>query len=224
LLTLVGNRIYFNTNFGLIAAIETENGAVCWISRYDRAAGKSSTAGSSAPMHFARDPSPCVYHDGLLVVAPSDTPAIFALDAETGKTVWRQDQLPDELNVLGIVRNSVIIGGERAANLDAASGEIKWVWPESPSAGIRGMGRGIVAGREIFWPTRDQLYVLDSQTGSQTRMPIDLAPLKGGANFAAAHGCVVLAGYDKLMVFGPPSGPMTSTLKQKPQNRVGSDR
>src|SRR5262249_55272970 len=94
-----------------------------------------------------------------------------------------------------------------------ASGEIDWVWPESPNAGIRGIGRGLVAGREIFWPTRNQIYVLDIETGSQTRSPIDIAPLDGGANLAAAHSCLVLAGYNKLMVMAPPPGPILSLVR-----------
>jgi hypothetical protein len=215
LLTLVGDRVYLNTNLGLVAALNSENGAVCWISRYERAAGRSFSAGSSAPVHFARDPSPCVYDNGVLLVVPSDTPAIFALHAETGKTVWRQDQVPDGLSVLGIVQNNVVIGGERLGCVDLLSGEIKWVWPESPNAGIRGMGRGIVAGSEVFWPTRNQIHVVDAITGSPTRPPIELEPLAGGANLAAARGCLVLAGYDQLIVLGPSNGPKLSLQKTK---------
>ncbi len=72
LLTLVENRIYFNTNLGLVAALDAASGDVCWISRYDRLTGKAFTVGSAVSLHFDRDPSPCVYHDGLLFVAPSD--------------------------------------------------------------------------------------------------------------------------------------------------------
>ncbi len=206
-MTLVGNRIYFNTNLGLVAALNADNGDVCWISRYDRLAGKTFSAGPASPLHFDRDPAPCVFYDGLVVVAPSDTPTIFALDAETGKMVWQQDRLPDALQLLGVVANHLIVSGDRLASVDVSSGTVNWVWPESAHAGIRGMGRGVVAGNEVFWPTRHRIYVLDAKTGAQTRSPIDLAPLAGGANLAAADGRLVVAGYDKLMVFGPPMTP-----------------
>ena len=83
---------------------------------------------------------------------------------------------------------------------------MNWIWPESDRAGIRGMGRGVIAGNEIFWPTRNEIFVIDPKTGAQTRPPISLSPLAGGANLVASQGRLIVAGYDKLMVLGPPSG------------------
>jgi cellulose synthase operon protein C len=205
LLTVVENRIYLNTNIGLVAALDADSGDICWISRYDRLTGKTLTLGSAVPLHFDRDPSPCVYHDGLLFVAPSDAPAIFALDADTGKMVWQQNQLPDALQLLGVVGKNLIVSGERIAALDISSGHVEWAWPESDRAGIRGMGRGVVAGNEIFWPTRTEITVIDPKTGAQTRAPISLSPLVGGANLVASQGRLIVAGYDKLFVLGQAS-------------------
>jgi outer membrane protein assembly factor BamB len=206
LLTLVENRIFLNTNLGLVAALDADSGDICWISRYDRLTGKTLTLGSAVPLHFDRDPSPCVYHDGLLFAAPSDSPAIFAFDFDTGKIVWQQDQLPDALQLLGVIGKHLIASGERIAALDISSGRVNWTWPESDRAGIRGMGRGVIAGSDIFWPTRNEILVLDPKTGTQTRPPISLSPLAGGANLVASQGRLIVAGYDKLMVLGPPSG------------------
>jgi hypothetical protein len=88
--------------------------------------------------------------------------------------------------------------------LDISSGKVEWAWPESDRAGIRGMGRGVIAGSEIFWPTRNEILVIDPKTGAQTRPAISLSPLAGGANLAASRGRLIVAGYDKLMVLGPP--------------------
>ena len=205
LLTLVENRIYFNTNLGLVAALDVDSGDIAWISRYDRLISKTFTVGAAVPLHFDRDPSPCVYHDGLIFVAPADTPTIFALDANTGKMVWQQDQLPDALQLLAVVGKHLIASGERIAALDISSGHIDWGWPESDRAGIRGMGRGVVAGGEVFWPTRSEIFAFNLTTGAQTRSPISLSPLAGGANLIASQGQLIIAGYDKLMVLGPPS-------------------
>lgn len=213
LLTLVENRIYFNSNLGLVAALDADTGAIRWISRYERFKGKVNANGLSGPLHFDRDPAPCVYNDGMLFVAPADTPAIFALDADTGKTMWRQEGLPDTLHLLCVSNSRLIVSGHSLAALDLATGEIKWLWPESTSAGIRGMGRGVVAGNEVFWPTRNEIYVIDIKTGAQTRSPISLSPLEGGANLAVADGRLVVAGYDKLFILGPP-GATTPTAKQ----------
>jgi putative pyrroloquinoline-quinone binding quinoprotein len=221
LLTLVEGRIYFNTNLGLVAALEANTGDVAWITRYDRLVAKTFTLGSAVPLNFDRDPSPCVYHDGLLFVAPSDTPAIFALDADTGKMVWQQSQVPDALQLLGVVGKRLIASGERMASLDISSGHVNWTWPESDRAGIRGMGRGVLAGNEIFWPTRTEILVIDPKTGSQTRSPISLSPLAGGANLAASSGRLIVAGYDKLIVLGPPRDAAPEPIDAARTGRLG---
>ena len=147
LLTLAGDRIYFNTNLGLVAALDADSGEIAWLAKYPRLTGKSFTPGYSAPLHFDRDPSPCLVHEGLVIVAPSDTPDVFALDAETGKTVWVNNQLADAIQVLGVVGQRLIVSGNRLASLDLRSGKTAWIWPESSTAGIRGMGRGLIAGK-----------------------------------------------------------------------------
>jgi outer membrane protein assembly factor BamB len=145
-----------------------------------------------------------MYHDGLLIVAPSDTPAIFALDADSGQMVWTTDKLPDALHLLGVAQQNLVVSGNRLSVLDVRSGEIRFVWPESEHAGIRGMGRGAVAGEEIFWPTRTEIYVLHVATGAQTRTPISLRAIsENGANLAAANGRLIVAGREHLMAFGP---------------------
>jgi outer membrane protein assembly factor BamB len=219
LLTLAGDRIYFNTNFGLVAALDTFDGKVCWLNRYDRQASQPFGGSLPEPLHFQRDPSPCLFYDGLVIVAPADTPRIFALDATTGKTVWTTDRLPDGLHLLGVVRRNLIVGGNRLAALDVLSGKMKFVWPESEQAGIRGMGRGVVAGDEVFWPTRHEIYVIHAMTGGQSRNPIQIGSITDkGANLAAAQGRLIVAGPDRLMAFGPaiPIPPKQTTAKNQP--------
>jgi outer membrane protein assembly factor BamB len=219
LLTLAGDRIYFNTNFGLVAALDTYDGKVCWLHRYDRHASQPFGGSLPGPLHFHRDPAPCLFYNGLLIVAPADTPKIFALDSSTGHTAWTTDALPDALHVLGVVRRNLIVGGNRLAALDVLSGKMKFVWPESEQAGIRGMGRGVVAGDEVFWPTRNEIYVIHAMTGGQSRNPIQLASISdSGANLAAAQGRLIAAGPDKLMAFGPaiPIPPKRTTATNQP--------
>jgi hypothetical protein len=219
LLTLVGDRIYFNSNLGLVAALDANTGTICWLRRYGRVSGENIIRGRPGPIHFERDPSPCLYHDGLVIVAPSDTPNVLALDADTGKTVWSTDRLPDALHLLGLVRDNLIVSGNRLAALDVRSGQLRFIWPESEHAGIRGMGRGVVAGDEVFWPTRNEIYVIHGVTGAQSRAPIPLGAISDcGANLAAAHGRLIVAGHDKLMAFGPalPIPPRQNKLKTEP--------
>jgi hypothetical protein len=203
LLTLVGDRIYFNSNLGLVAALDAESGEVCWLRQYERRSAQPSGPAPAGSLHFDRDPAPCLYHDGLIVAAPSDTQNIFAIDADTGRMLWNTAQLPDALHLLGTVRDNLIVSGNRLWALDVRTGKVKFVWPESEHAGIRGMGRGLVAGDEVFWPTRSEIYVIHGVTGARSRVPISLGAISNsGANLAAAQGRLLVAGYDKLMAFG----------------------
>jgi cellulose synthase operon protein C len=187
--------------------VSTEEGRIAWLRRYDRMAG---SLREPLPLCFDRDPSPCVYDHGTLFVAPADAPAIFALDADTGQTLWATDQLADMVNLLGVADGNLIASGNRLAAVDGRTGRVRFVWPESETAGIRGFGRGVIAGREVFWPGRDKIYVVDAKTGQQTREPIDMiAYTKCGANLLAGDGYLLLASHDELMALGPQKAPPT---------------
>lgn len=140
------------------------------------------------------------------MVAPADTPDVFCLDAETGQILWSNDRFPDAMHLLGVVGDNLVVSGNRLAALDVGTGELQFNWPESETAGIRGMGRGIIAGDEVFWPTRSEIYVVDGASGAQRRPPIRIGEISNcGANLAAARGRLIVAGYDKIMVWGPAS-------------------
>jgi len=207
LLTLVGGRIYFNTNLGLIAALDAHTGEICWLHQYQRAGGGFPGTFNS-PLYFDRDPSSCLYHNGLLVVAPADTPAVFALDADTGRRVWNNDRMANALHLLGVVKQNLAVSGNRLWVLDIRSGRERFAWPESEHAGIRGMGRGVIAGDEIFWPARDAIYVLHALTGQRTRSPLKPRGINyRGANLAVAHNHLLLATHENLIALGehPPT-------------------
>jgi outer membrane protein assembly factor BamB len=218
LLTLVGDQIFFNTNLGLVAALDARDGKIAWLYRYDRADETTSADRLNAD-NSDRGPSPCLYHDGLVIVAPTDSHSVFALDALTGDRLWSTGDIGETSQLLGVVRQNLIVGGSRLRAVDVRSGEKRFLWPESEHAGIRGMGRGVIAGEDVFWPTRHDIYVVSALTGERTRSPISLSGISdGGANLAAAHGHLVVAGYDKLMALGPVSS------SKPPAEAVGTDR
>jgi outer membrane protein assembly factor BamB len=207
LLTLVGDRIFVNTNLGMIAALAAEDGRFAWLRRYDRADGRLSLP---APPHFDRDASPCVYHRGLVFVAPADTPMVFALDADHGQTLWASSQLAGATHLLGVTDGSLISSGRQLWAVDARSGRVRFAWPESENAGVRGFGRGFIAGREVFWPTRDRVYAFEITTGQPSREPIDISPFTTvGANLIAAEDCLLLVAPDRMMALGPRQKPTT---------------
>jgi hypothetical protein len=131
--------------------------------------------------------------------------------------------LSDALHLLGVVRDNLIVSGNRLAALDVRSGELQFVWPESEHAGIRGMGRGVVAGDEVFWPTRNEIYAIHGVTGARSRSPIPLGAISDcGANLAAANGRLIVAGHERLMAFGAalPIPPNQNKQKAEPVAKV----
>lgn len=225
LLTLAGDRIYFNTNLGLVAALDAASGEICWLTKYPRLTGQKFAPSNAMPLHFDRDPTPAVYHDGLVIVTPADTPSVIAFDADTGKTVWVNNELADALQLLGVVGQRLVVSGNRLASVHVHTGKTAWTWPESSTAGVRGMGRGLIADNEIFWPTRNEIYVLDPESGTRTRSPISLSPVSDcGANLAAADGCLIVAGYDKLQCLGPPTPPPAQKRSEPPRGPIRTGR
>jgi hypothetical protein len=201
LLTLVGDMIYFNTNLGAIAAVDKYDGRIHWMRRYDRA--HATTASRSAP-HLRRALAPCVFHEGIVMAAPTDTPLVFALDAATGKTLWVCEHAGDAIDLVGVSEGNLIATGDRCRGIDVRTGTLRFLWPQTELSGIVGRGRGCVAGGEVFWPTRRQIYVLDASTGAQSRSPIDISAYsEDGANLVVAEGVLLVACSDHLIAFGP---------------------
>jgi outer membrane protein assembly factor BamB len=156
-----------------------------------------------------------MFHNDLVIVAPADTPAVFALDAHTGRRIWINDQLADVLHLLGVVNQNLILSGNRLRALDIRSGQQLFIWPESERAGIRGIGRGLVAGEEIFWPARDAIYAFNALTGQRTRSPFKPAGVHyRGANLAAAHGYLIVATHDTLVALGPTANASPRTTRR----------
>jgi hypothetical protein len=91
--------------------------------------------------------------------------------------------------------------------VNVRSGEIKFggIFPGGQNRRegmLPGLGRGVIAGREIFWPVLDKIYVLDVATGAPTRPAIDMTMARiEGANLAAAEGYIVAAGRERMMAW-----------------------
>jgi outer membrane protein assembly factor BamB len=151
---------------------------------------------------------------GVVYVAAADQPWIFALEAATGQLLWASDTpaLGDCEQLLGIVDGCLLAAGRRLAWVDAATGRLLCQFPSEVDAdGPRGFGRGLVAGDEIWWPTRDRLVVFQTVPrwdGGRWRpratRQYDLRVREAtGGNLAVADGMLLIAGPDRLYAFGP---------------------
>jgi outer membrane protein assembly factor BamB/tetratricopeptide (TPR) repeat protein len=199
LLSLDGPTIYFQTNLGAVAALDAETGGIRWVATYPREDRDDGGGGRD------RDLNPAIVHDGLVIVAPDDTSAIYAFDAGSGRLVWKSDALPGEVklaHLLGVAKGRLIATGDRVLLFDVKTGKLLHTWPDGGRAN-EGFGRGLLAGDKIYWPTRTEIHVLDQTSGVPTEPPIKLQePFQTtGGNLAVGDGYLIVAQIDQMVVF-----------------------
>ncbi len=209
LLSLAGDTLYLNTNLGAIAAVSARDGQIRWLRTYSRAADTLSVQTmqnmmlGAVPLQSAATEAPCMIERGRVVVKPTDSREVLCLDAASGALLWKSTQ-PKELRLLGVARGSVALSGDFLLSLDLETGHSRFQWPDTQHAGLRGYGQGCLAGDEVFWPTRNTIYAFDLSRGELSRPPIDISALTSeGANLAAAHGCLIVAGTKEMNVWAP---------------------
>ncbi|MCG2684635.1 MAG: hypothetical protein L6306_13610, partial [Planctomycetales bacterium] len=150
------------------------------------------------------DLNPCLFDGETLLVAPADSPRIFAFDAAAGRLLWQTGpEVEDAVGLLGATDDHLIAGGGKLYWIglnDEDRGRVKHVWPEG--AERPGYGRGLLAGRNVLWPTRDKLYIFDQRT-AQPLKAIDLA-MRGatGGNLLTADGKLLIATDTELIAIG----------------------
>lgn len=202
LLTLYRGTLYFNTNLGAVAALRSADGRILWLSRYPRA--EKVDLAHPAP-NWQRDPAPCLYDRGMLLVAPADTPAILALDAANGQVLWRSGpELADAVHLLGVAGEHLIASGGKLywiALRGEKRGRVCHVWPDGPDR--PGYGRGLLAGRDVLFPTRERICAFDQLT-AEPRKVIDLMPQAArGGNLVPAGDRLLIASDRELIALGP---------------------
>jgi hypothetical protein len=212
LLTLEHGTLYYNTNLGAVAAISAEDGRVLWVTLYPRQ--RTGNLAKPAP-HWQRDLNPCLFDRGTLLVAPADSPQIFAIDASTGQILWETgSQTEDAVHLLGVAGDCLIAGGRRLYWISlkpADAGRIKYVWPDSNAR--PGYGRGILSGDCVLFPTRetvngatvDSIRVFDQKTAHLIKN-IDLRyrgePPVSAGNLLIADGRLLIATGTELISLG----------------------
>jgi outer membrane protein assembly factor BamB len=199
LLSLDGPFLYYQTNLGAVIALEAESGSVRWVATYPRQDSGRMGQGSD------RDLNPAVVHDGLAIVAPTDAGAIFAFAADSGHLVWKTDPISEEVklsHLLGVAKGRLVATGDRVLLFDVQNGKLVSTWPDSGKS-PEGYGRGLLAGNRIYWPTRNEIQVLDQRSGLRAEPPIKLMEVyrTTGGNLVAGDGYLIVAQSDALVVF-----------------------
>ena len=124
-LTIDGSVVYCNTNRGVVAALRIRDGQLRWLVPYRRevASRAGSSSGNSAGAKY-RWPNACLFHQGLLLVAPTDSRELLALDAASGARIWsRRVPLP-AVKMLGTMGDKLILVGDRLWAIDIVFGGV----------------------------------------------------------------------------------------------------
>ncbi|MHB8951419.1 MAG: outer membrane protein assembly factor BamB family protein [Pirellulaceae bacterium] len=204
------DTLFYNTNLGAVVALRASDGRVRWLCRYRRS-GLSEDQSHEDDRHFLRDLTPCLVDRGTVYVAATDSDRLFALDAGFGQVLWNTSAglAADAVHLLGVAEDALLASGDYLYWLDAASGAVRGQFP-APRGQLsghampapRGFGRGVLAGREVYWPTRERIYVFDQASGRQMRQPIDLAAIGcQGGNLVVQQGVLLVASADELVAF-----------------------
>lgn len=230
LLTLDSGVLFLNTNLGAVAAVDSATGQVRWIVKYPRATFRSGDPDRHDD-HFFRDLTPCLPAGDLVICAPADCDRIFAVERGTGSLVWATGPgaAADVVHLLGTRGDWLIASGDRLYWLDLYSGKLQARYPHAPSGGPmhaaanpRGLGRGILAGENVYWPTRETILVFrqsprpaDSGFVPDGVGEIPLVPRGAtGGNLVFAQDVLLIAAGDRLYAFDAgaraPSRPQTA--------------
>jgi outer membrane protein assembly factor BamB len=209
-LSLADDTLYYNSNLGAVVALRANDGGVRWVCRYPRSE-LGVPDGEPYPRNLFRDLTPCLVDRGTVYVAAADSERLFALDVEFGQVQWSTSAglAVDVVHLLGVAGDRLIGSGDCLYWLDAATGAVLGQFPGSSGSAVgqamsqpRGFGRGLLAGSEVYWPTRDRMYVFGTDTGRQLRQPVELGTLGvQGGNLVICDGVLLIATPNELVAF-----------------------
>lgn len=219
LVSLEAGQLYLNTHAGAVAAVDADDGQLLWLVRYPRSDGQA--AHPDRPQrHRFRDVAPCLTAGDRVIVAAADCDRLFALDASTGELAWTLPaQVADDvIHLLGVCDDVLLASGDRLYWIDAPTGRLLASFPPGNLGGVeqavtspRGMGRGVVAGGKVYWPTREAIYVFSVQpratpAGLEPHLlrRIELGRFGGtGGHLLVAGGLLLVATGEQLVALAP---------------------
>lgn len=202
-LTVAAGMVFCETGAGVVAAVDGETGRLRWAATYP--SRSQSTNELSDPA--ARRLSQPIYHAGQLFVAPRDSDRIIAFDAATGVTIWSVPEPERVTSLLGVADETVIALGDRLWGLDAPTGRpLRRPIGFADPAG-HGFGRGVIAGTDVLWTSRSELFVVDLPSWTlRRRIPLRALQQISGGNLVVAGPTLLIAQPDRLTALGPANG------------------
>ena len=197
LLAVSDGRLIYSGDTGVVARLDTASGSTAWITALDPPTG---------PGPFCCLPD----NDSGLLLARSGRQGLVALDIQNGQHAWSRQLTGGLEHLLAIQKGRAIVSGNSLWALDVRTGRIDWK-RLAPEQHHFGHGRGLVTSNIIYWPTREQLHVLDLESGQPLRQSVrlDVRGCQGG-NLLITQQKLVLCGNGQVTVLGRFGGSLTA--------------
>lgn len=201
LLTLAGQQVICCTNNGLVAGVCRRTGRLAWVVHYP-SRGPTTSDSLASPRELGN----CLHAHDRIYVAPLDSDGLLCLDPDTGAVLWHRLRI-DVVHLLGCSQGRLIFTtpiGLRA--LDALTGSDEGGWLQPGEGRLPPMGRGLMAGGWVIWPTAHPELPLRlvhassgyPEYGELAFEPVRLRHLVAG-NIALGGGCLVVATGEELV-------------------------
>ena len=202
LLTLAGPNVVYCSHTGAITALDTLTGRHAWSVRYPTVEPAAPPELPGIDRARIRDLTPCLFVDGRVFAAPADSDRLLCLDAVTGRMLWQRPRMA-VMHLLGTASGRLIFA--TATGLQAVAekdGSDIWIAPDAGE--LPPMGRGLLLGDLVLWPTTRGVLLVRQDTGRLAEDPAFLQAVPKG-NLAFGNGCLVVTGRGTMTVFVPPA-------------------
>jgi outer membrane protein assembly factor BamB len=148
----------------------------------------------------------CLFSDNKIFVAPRDADGVMAIESGSGAQLWRRSLPGGVEHLLGAKNGKLIASGDGLWGLALATGSVQWHVGYNDPLGF-GYGRGILAGNLVYWPTREEIFVVDQATGAlRRRIPVTSRDGEKGGNLILAGDSLVVAQPRRIAVYGAEAG------------------
>lgn len=200
-------RLVVCTNLGAVAAVDPRTGHPLWVFQYDQVPQKNQeTRMWDIEWRLSGwKAMPPVVLGSKVLVAPTDSPYLYALDGATGRMLWRHDGQGASGIMADPVSGVVFVWGrEGGAGLSAADG--KMVWRSLTRA--RSVHPGNVSGGRFYLVADGRLMGFDATTGRVTCLVEELpaiGPVAVEGKLGVSLSMRTLAGWE--LVEQPPADP-----------------
>ena len=195
----VGGRVVVATNQGVLFAIDGVDGAIDWAYQYPSLDAASQVESIRTTNRWLVNP--VLSAGNTLLVAPTDSSRLHAIDAESGGERWH---IPRERGsaLVGVAGDLCIVAGESIVGITHTgprAGTIRWRRSVAAERAVSPLGRASLTRRGLLVPGRRQLLVLSPSDG--TSLSNALWDFGGGGNLVLAGTALAVTTPESLIVY-----------------------